>query len=133
MAAAFKFPPLDISVPIVGPDGRPSAQFQVFWQQLGKQVEAQEAGQNDLIGQLQEAQDDIADLVEQLGAQITYLGELTTWLAALGDYTLERVAYLQICVGVLATETGTVLPDPDPPLPDYPGPPPDPPPPPPGP
>lgn len=128
MASTFKFPPLDISVPIVGSDGRPSAQFQLFWQQLGKQVEAQEAGQNELIEQLQEAQDDIADLVTQLAAQITYLGELTTWLTALGDYTLERVAYLQICVATLALATGTTLPDPDPPLPDYPGPPPDPPP-----
>lgn len=129
---AFKFQPLNIAEPIVDASGRPTAQFQIFWQSLGRQLEAQEGAQDDLISELQEAQETIGALQAQQAVQLDYLIALGDWNAAYSAYLQGQIGYIFCVLGKLVMETGTDItgcgePDDGPP---YPGPapaPPDPP------
>jgi hypothetical protein len=87
---AFKFPPLPERVPLFGKDGAATVLFARLWQTLGKQLESQEATQDSLIADLQQAQADIITALEQAGIALDLAGAIMPDIepiTILADYT----------------------------------------------
>lgn len=54
---ALKLPTLPRGVPLVGRDGKPSIEFQTWWQSVTRAIETQEARQDQILADIQALQE----------------------------------------------------------------------------
>lgn len=120
---SLDFPILNMGVPLIDRAGKPNAQLNLLWAKLKRSLENADAAQEQTIAQLQQQQALLVQVIGVLADNVLYLSELGEWLIALGQFSSQRIAYLQSAVAGIATQIGYDLPDPSG-LPDYPGPPP---------
>lgn len=104
---AFTLDTLSAGVAIVDKKGNPTPQFMLAWQRQARQIEAQEAYQEEMLQVLQQQQLVIAQILVVVAQNVAYLNGLSEYLLDLSDATIARLAFTQCAVGGIATSTGT--------------------------
>lgn len=86
--------------------GKPTKQFQLFWQIFAKQVSSQEGTQDQLIETIQQQQIVIGQLLGVVTEMVVYQNAVSEYLANQASAAIQRLAFTQCAVGTIAIATG---------------------------